>query len=1048
MRVIASARAELRLAEIDRWLAAQDRAAQVLVVGATQDAAAEVIRRAGANFGWQRTTLGKLAAELALARLASLGLATVGELPLQALCARVVQRMRVDGTAGPLAPVIDQPGLPRALARSLAELRQGGATALDVPLALLADELAAAGLADRARVLELATEVAATGAHALLGRPTVFVDVRVRTRAEQRFAQALLARAPAGLVAMPVGEVALLGEPEVIAGPAATSLGRVQQHLFSAPPAAAPLDESIAILSAPGESRECIEIARRVLREAQAGVAFDRMAILLRAPAQYRVHLEEALGRANVPAYFDQGTVLPDPSGRAFVALLACAAEGLSARRFAEYLSLGETSGDVPRAAVPAAERWVPPDEEMLPRALAPSDAPSDPTGGSLRAPWRWEQLLVEAAVIGGRARWTRRLAGLRATLRLDRSETAAKKLGDLDHLEQYAAPVLDELAALPPSATWGAWCDLLGALASRTLKTPDRVLAVLAALAPMRDVGPVALREVQRVLQDRLVELVVPATGRRYGKVLVAAIDAARGLAFDVVFVPGLAERMFPQKLVEDPLLPDRVREPLALPTRETRLGEERLALRLAIGAACGKAILSYPRIDLFEGRPRVPSFYGLEVLAAAEGRLPGFDELGRRADVTGAARVGWPAPVERLDAIDEAEHDLVLLQGLVGGTGTAPKGAAAYLLDANPHLGRALRFRARRWTVKAWKAADGLIAETEAGKAALAAHGLEKRSFSPTALEQLAACPYRFVLKTIARLEARETPAPIEEIGPLERGSLVHEIQYELLGELRAAKALPVRDDRGLPPGGSAAEGRRGGIDLDAARARLDAVIERVAARYHDELAPAIERVWSDGIGQIRADLREWLRRMVDSPWLPSKFELAFGMIDRGGRDPASVDAPVMLDAGISLRGSIDLVEQQGELMRATDHKTGKAKVEDGSVIAGGTSLQPVLYALVLEKLFPHAKVSGGRLYYCTSRGDFREVDVPLDGMAREAVHQLAETLGDAFGRGFFPAAPAPDACRYCDFVRICGPYEEKRTRNKNKDSVERLTQLRKSR
>ncbi len=1028
MRVIASARAELRLAEVGRWLAARDRAAEVLVVAASLDAAAEVIRGAGGSFGWHRTTLGRLAAELAVERLAELALAPIGELPIQALCARVVQRMRIEGTAGRLAPVIDQPGLPRALARSLAELRLAGASALEVPLGLLVDELAAAGLADRARVFELATEIAANGKHALLDRPTVFVDVRVRTRCEQRLAEAVLARANQPLVAMPVGEIAMLGAPEVLEIVTSDSLGRVQKHLFGAPPEPAGLDDTIAILSAPGESRECIEIARRVLREAQAGVPFDRMAILLHTPAQYRVHLEEALGRANIPAHFDQGTVLPDPSGRAFVALLACAAEGLSARRFAEYLSLGETPDETPPPAVPANERWVPPDEEMLPRALIAAPDASDPTGASVRAPWRWEQLLVEAAVIGGRARWTRRLAGLRATLALDRGESAARKLGDLAHLEQFAVPVLDDLDALPASASWGAWCDHLGALASRTLRHPERVQAVLSALAPMRDVGPVELRDVQRALESRLVELIVPAVGRRYGKVLVAPIDAARGLAFEVVFVPGLAERMFPQKLVEDPLLPDAVRSAIGLPTRETRLGDERLALRLALGAARRKAILSYPRIDLFEGRPRVPSFYGLEVLAAAEGKLPGFDELGRRAN-TGNIRVGWPAPVERADAIDEAEHDLVLLQGLVGGTGPAPQGAATYLLDANPHLGRALRFRARRWTVKAWKAADGLIVETDAGKAALASHALEKRAFSPTALEQLAACPYRFVLKTIVRLETREAPAPIEELGPLERGSLIHEIQYELLGELREAKALPVHD-------------------LETARARLDTVIERVAARYRDQLAPAIERVWTDGVASIRADLREWLRRMVDSPWLPIRFELAFGLPDRGGRDPASVDAPVMLDAGISLRGAIDLVEQQGDAIRATDHKTGKAKVEDGSVIGGGTSLQPALYALVLEKLFPHARVTGGRLYYCTSRGDFRDVDVPLDGITREAVHQLAETLGDGFARGFFPAAPAPDACRYCDFVRICGPYEEKRTRGKHRDSIERLTQLRKSR
>ena len=67
---------------------------------------------------------------------------------------------------------------------------------------------------------------------------------------------------------------------------AATSLRRIQAHLFAdvAAPAAL-LGDDVTILSAPGESRECVEIARLCQREAARGVRFDRMAILLRAPA-------------------------------------------------------------------------------------------------------------------------------------------------------------------------------------------------------------------------------------------------------------------------------------------------------------------------------------------------------------------------------------------------------------------------------------------------------------------------------------------------------------------------------------------------------------------------------------------------------------------------------------------------------------------------------------------------------------------------------------------------------------------------------------------
>src|SRR5438445_4189354 len=94
--------------------------------------------------------------------------------------------------------------------------------------------------------------------------------------------------------------------------------------------------------SAPGEGRECVEIARRILKEADRDVRFDEMAIVIRSPQQYVGLLEHALARAGVPAYFDRGTRRPDPAGRAFLAILSCAADNFSAKRFAEYLSLAQ----------------------------------------------------------------------------------------------------------------------------------------------------------------------------------------------------------------------------------------------------------------------------------------------------------------------------------------------------------------------------------------------------------------------------------------------------------------------------------------------------------------------------------------------------------------------------------------------------------------------------------------------------------------------------------------------------------------------------------
>src|SRR5207253_5880442 len=119
------------------------------------------------------------------------------------------------------------------------------------------------------------------------------------------------------------------------------------------------------------------------------------------------------------------------------------------------------------------------------------------------------------------------------------------------------------------------------------------------------------------------------------------------------------------PRKITDDPILLDARRRVLAptLATQADRVAAERLALRLAVGAARERVVLSYPRLDMEQGRPRVPSFYTLELLRAAEGRLPSFEEIAGRARGDVAVRLGWPAPERAEDAIDDAEYDLALL-------------------------------------------------------------------------------------------------------------------------------------------------------------------------------------------------------------------------------------------------------------------------------------------------------------------------------------------------------------------------------------------------
>lgn len=1112
--LIESESAAARARAAVEWLRGRHRE-PVVLIGARRDAVDALVVRAvaedGDAIGWERATLDSLAGRAAARELARRGLTPVAGTAIEALCARLLHRMRARDPArlGRLAPIADRPGLPRALAATIAELALADLAPDDVravapDLAALyaayRDELPVHGLADRACVLEQATAAVARGSTPLAGRPIVLLDVRLRSRLEADLVASMIARAPGALVTIPRGDehtrallcarvdLAIAAAPEVDADPDVRAL---QAQLFSGETEepARPLGASgaIELFSAPGESRECVEIARRVLEEARRGTRFDRIAVLLRSPEGYVVHLAEAFRRAEIPASWSRGARRPDPAGRALLALLACAAEGLSARAFGEYLSLGvvpDADSGAPPPAKSARARFVPADEELaagegddddegsiVGDALAPADddayEPDAPVRvGTLRAPRRWEQLIVDAAVIGGRDRWARRIDGAlaaarRAIAELDDPDGAdarryARTVADLDSLRAFALPLIDALASLPERATWGAWIEALGALATRALRDPRRVLAVLASLAPMADVGPIDLAEVRAVLTPRLREeperVAHSSSSDDVGQVLVCTVEEARGRELDVVFVPGLAEKVFPRKVAEDPLLLDAARgalaravspsgaepERAALVTRAERGAEERLLLRIAVGAASRRIVASIPRIDVERARPRVPSLYAMELARVLDGRLPSYEELGRRAEIAGAARLGWPAPERPEDAVDAAEHDLSVLGRLMALPPRERTGRAAYLVGASPIAARALRARWARWDRKRWRPHDGMVEPDESVRAILADHSLSARPYSATALESFALCPYKFYLRAILRLEPREIPEPLEQLDPAQRGTLVHETQFALLTRLRAEGALPVRS-AGLPRA------------LEA----LDEVLGEVGARTAEELAPAIPRVWEDTLASVRRDLREWLQRMASEtdasageargPWVPVRFELSFGIPAGDERDEASRAEPVPLAIGMTLRGAIDLVEERAGALRATDHKTGSAWVKPGQRVAGGEKLQPVLYALALESIFPEREIWGGRLYFCTEKGRYTELDVPLDDDARAAMKKVIEIVDESVRTGFLPPAPSEKACSFCDYVAICGPHERRRTMRKDGDRLVRVDSLR---
>ena len=397
------------------------------------------------------------------------------------------------------------------------------------------DLLSEAGASDRASLFETAIQALGSPVTGWPPMPVLLLDVPFDSEIEAQFLWALIRRSPQALITVPAGDAESARRLEkrgvqlqIIEETGQNDLTQLARYLFSKePPPERARTGELVWFSAPGEGRECVEIARRILREAERGVRFDEMAIVIRSTQQYVSLLEHGLARASVPAYFERGTRRPDPAGRAFLAILSCAVENFSAKRFAEYLSLAQVPSldDSGKAPVESDQStWVAslddvfgvlseraPDEldnagDDEQKVAANATGDQAVVAGTLRAPWKWESLLVESAVIGGSERWARRLDGLAAEYELKVRELASdepdspriprleRERQNLLHLRAFALPLMEEMSAWPGEHTWGGWLQCLEALAPRVLRRPEFVLRVLADLRPMAAVGPVTL--------------------------------------------------------------------------------------------------------------------------------------------------------------------------------------------------------------------------------------------------------------------------------------------------------------------------------------------------------------------------------------------------------------------------------------------------------------------------------------------------------------------------------------------------------------------------
>jgi ATP-dependent helicase/nuclease subunit B len=101
-------------------------------------------------------------------------------------------------------------------------------------------------------------------------------------------------------------------------------------------------------------------------------------------------------------------------------------------------------------------------------------------------------------------------------------------------------------------------------------------------------------------------------------------------------------------------------------------------------------------------------------------------------------------------------------------------------------------------------------------------------------------------------------------------------------------------------------------------------------------------------------------------------------------------------------------------------------------------------VIYSLAVEAATGFT-VETARFSYCTTAGGFTEHNIPITERNRAMGIEALEIIDRAVELGVLPPAPAEKACRFCDFLPVCGPNQERRARRKSREQIADLLELR---
>lgn len=591
------------------------------------------------------------------------------------------------------------------------------------------------------------------------------------------------------------------------------------------------------------------------------------------------------------------------------------------------------------------------------------------------------------------------------------RAETLEGTAAELETLQPL-------LGRLPGTAVWGEWADLLeelvgeiageeGAAGLREVLDPIRRLERVEARAD-RDTVRWAL---QRTMRDMAPDSLLT----------VHDVMALRGTRSPLLVVMGMAERSWPRRPEQDPLLLDGERKALSgdrdwlLPTSGHRAGEDRLLFRLLVEAG-DRVLFLYPRLDeqgnVGRASPLLADWMRrLSGEALDPARIEAMTRAGTRT--LGSATLLPGEPV--LGGLD---RDM------------AAVGAAIARGDREElyALWESVTFRAGwRAETARWHEGPGPYSGflTDEGVRALAAALIGMRdggAVSATLLQEYATCPWRVFLGRVLGIPGEEETRQ-GRLDPLEMGEVLHDLLHEYVDTARAEGRWPPGPDQAAddqPRLASMAQRRvesayrrRGQSQPALAAADSRSVVERLTGWL----------LW-ESLGNGEEGGAAPLTAGAASGWAAVELERAFHTeLELAGRT-------------LHLKGRWDRVDRDASgRLRVLDYKTGGSGPADPADLQGGVNIQMLLYLLAAEGVLGgQGDVAGGLFLHLDPERPYRGPGCRAGGedLTREGRPRLAALVGallESIEGGVFLRLPherkrdsRSELCAGCPAPTIC--------------------------